>query len=164
MSKVKLFFEDMEDDDISMQNDEIEALCSIYDNDLTILPSSIGKSFEIKIDRANFRVELPADYPSKSAPKYDIFAPFLTKEDKEELEHQMKDILNSSTGMPVVFALSECLKEFVDVKRNFEPQEYSTEKLHTSEQLNFETEASNLSSVECPAILTGDCIEGILKL
>ena len=63
--------------------------------------------------------------------------------------------------MPVVFALSECLKEFVDEKTNFEPQEYSTEKLHTSEQIDFETEASNLSCVECPAILTGDCIEGI---
>ena len=49
----------------------------------------------------------------------------------------------------------------MDVKRNFEPQENSTEKLHTSEQNDFETEASNLSSVECPAILTGDCIEGM---
>ena len=163
MSNVKLFFEKMEDDDISMQNDEIEALCSIYDDDLTILPSSIGKSFEIKIDRANFRVELPADYPSKSAPKYDIFAPFLTKKDKEELETQMKDILNSSTGMPVVFALSECLKEFVDDgKTNFETQENSTEKLgDSSEPNNFEIEASNLPSIECPAILTGDCIEGM---
>ena len=54
----------MEDDDISMQNDEIEALCSIYDNDLTILPSSIGKSFEIEIDKANFCVKLPAEYLS----------------------------------------------------------------------------------------------------
>ena len=151
----------MEDDDISMQNDEIEALCSIYDDDLTILPSSSGKSFEIKIDRANFCVELPADYPSKSAPKYDIFAPFLTKEDKEELETHMKDILNSSTGMPVVFALSECLKEFVDGKTNYESQENSPEKLHTPEQNYFKTEASNLPSIECPAILTGDCIEGM---
>ena len=77
MSKVKLFFEDMEDDDISMQNDEIEALCSIYDSDLTILPSSIGKSFEIKINRANFRAELPADYTSKSSLKSKHCVPFM---------------------------------------------------------------------------------------
>lgn len=46
-----------------------------------------------------------------------------------------------------------------DGKTNFETQENSTEKLHTPEQNNFKTEASNLPSIECPAILTGDCIE-----
>ena len=38
----------MEDDETS-QNEEIEALVSIYDNSLTLLPSSSGKAFEIKV-------------------------------------------------------------------------------------------------------------------
>ena len=49
------------DDDITTQNDEIEALSSIYDQDLIFLPSSSGKSFEIKMGQACFRVHLPAD-------------------------------------------------------------------------------------------------------
>ena len=108
----------MNNDDIKAQNDEIETLTSIYDKNLTILPSSIGssKSFEIKVDQATIHVNLPMDYPSKSLPNYDIFAPFLKKDDKDYLEFQLKEALNSSKGMPVVFALAECVKEFVKGK------------------------------------------------
>ena len=108
----------MNNDDIKAQNDEIETLTSIYDKDLTILPSSIGssKSLEIKVDQASIHVNLPMIYPSKSLPNYDIFAPFLKKDDKDYLEFQLKEALNSSKGMPVVFALAECVKEFVKGK------------------------------------------------
>ena len=108
----------MNNDDIKAQNDEIETLTSIYDKNLTILPSSIGsgKSLEIKVYQTTIHVNLPMDYPSKSLPKYDIFAPFLKKDDKDYLEFQLKEALNSSKGMPVVFALAECVKEFVKGK------------------------------------------------
>ena len=110
----------MKTDDITAQNNEIETLSSIYDKDLTILPSSngstISKSFEIKVDQTTIHVDLPMDYPSKSLPNYDIFAPFLKKDDKDYLEFQLKEALNSSKGMPVVFALAECVKEFVKGK------------------------------------------------
>lgn len=58
----------MEDDETS-QNEEIEALVSIYDNSLTLLPSSSGKAFEIKIDvnEATLRLNFPPDYPSISS-------------------------------------------------------------------------------------------------
>ena len=153
------------DDDITTQNDEIEALSSIYDQDLIFLPSSSGKSFEIKMGQACFRVHLPADYPSNSEPKYEIFAPFLTKEDKNDVEFQMKDILNSSSGMPVVFALSECLKEFVEEKfNNGSISNDSTDPHHDdisveSDSCDSVVKDSNLPSIECPEILTGDCIE-----
>ena len=151
------------EDDITTQNDEIEALSSIYDHDLIFLPSSRGKSFEIKMGQACFRVHLPADYPSNSEPKYEIFAPFLTKEDKNDVEFQMKDILNSSSGMPVVFALSECLKEFIEEKVNNDS--ISNDSIDPNhDDISVESDIvhvknSNLPSIECPEILTGDCIE-----
>ena len=58
----------MEDDETS-QNEEIEALVSIYDDSLTLLPSSSGKAFEIKLDvnGATLRLNFPPDYPSISS-------------------------------------------------------------------------------------------------
>ena len=107
-------------DDLTAQNDEIETLTSIYEKNLTILPSNNAddgsKSFEIKVDQTTIHVDLPMDYPSKSLPNYDIFAPFLKKDDKDYLEFQLKEALNSAKGMPVVFALVECVKEFVKGK------------------------------------------------
>ena len=56
----------MEDDETS-QNDEIEALVSIYDDALTLLPSTSGKAFEIKINEATLNVNFPSNYPSDSS-------------------------------------------------------------------------------------------------
>lgn len=108
----------MEDDETS-QNEEIEALVSIYDNSLTLLPSSSGKAFQIKIDvnEATLRLNFPPDYPSISSPSYEFSAPFLNRDEKEEITDQLRDILSSSLGMPVVFSLAECVKEYLEQPR-----------------------------------------------
>ena len=46
----------------------------------------------------------------------DTQAPFLKKDDKDYLEFQLKEALKSAKGMPVVFAMVECVKEFVKGK------------------------------------------------
>ena len=56
----------MEDNETS-QNDEIEALVSIYDDALTLLPSTSGKAFEIKINEATLFLNFPPNYPSDSS-------------------------------------------------------------------------------------------------
>merc|ERR1711936_286327 len=79
-------------------------------------PSSSGKAFEIKIDvnEATLRLNFPLDYPSISSPSYEFSAPFLNRDEKEEITDQLRDILSSSLGMPVVFSLVECVKEFLE--------------------------------------------------
>ena len=146
----------MDDDDTS-QNEEIEALVSIYDDALTLLPSSSGKAFEVRINDANLRLNFPSDYPSTSQPSYELNAPFLSRDEKQEITLQLRDILSSSIGMPVVFSLAECVKEFLE-------EQFSQRSKNIPDTCSFDEKhplniAGNLSSLQCPAITTGDCIE-----
>ena len=149
------------EDDLTSQNDEIEALASIYGDDgLVIQPSSVGKSFELKVSSAILRVNLPPNYPSISPPTFDILAPFLSREQKEELDSQLCDILSNCEGMPAIFSLSECVKEFIEERKSCELSE-KTSKIETSlpNLSDPDCSASLRSLVKCPAIITGDCIE-----
>lgn len=146
--------------DETCQNEEIEALVSIYEDKLTILPSTSTKSFEIQIEaNALLNVNFPENYPSTTGPNYELSAPFLDREDKEELELQLRDILSSSVGMPVIFSLSECIKDFlenrVDSCQTVKVQNDDVEKTTTKSELK----SNFTSSIKCPAITTGDCIE-----
>ena len=140
----------MDEDDNKSQEEEIEALVAIYDENLNLLPSTSGKSFEIRIKQALLRVNFPKNYPSQNGPSYEISAPFLSRNQKEELENQLKDVLNSFEGLPVVFSLAESIKEFLE---SFEIEEENVQLI--PEKL----EKLELSSVECPEIKTGDSIE-----
>ena len=149
-----------DDDNETSQNDEIEALVSIYGCDtLKLLPSSgRNKSLEIQIwPEVSLRVSLPPAYPSESGPIYELTAPSLHKDEKEELEQLFQDILNVNEGMPVIFTLSECLKEFLEERSK------SSSLLATNHDPDPKTVQvlvpDDGSSVQCPAILTGDCIE-----
>jgi len=153
----------MEDDETS-QNDEIEALVSIYDDALTLLPSTSGKAFEIKINEATLCLNFPPNYPSDSSPSYELSAPFLNRDEKEEITDQLRDILSSSLGMPVVFSLVECLKEFLEQydllqKSTSNAKSQLTMANAICEEIQPKVHAQRMSSVQCPVITTGDCIE-----
>ena len=83
----------------------------------------------------------------------------MNRDEKEEITDQLRDILSSSLGMPVVFSLAECVKEYLEQPR------FSEKNKSVSESDVFEIEesipklAQKLSSIQCPAITTGDCIE-----
>lgn len=146
----------MEDDETN-QNDEIEALVSIYDDALTLLPSTSGKAFEIKINEATLNLNFPSNYPSDCSPSYELSAPFLNRDEKEEITDQLRDILSSSLGMPVVFSLVECVKEFLE-QPHFLQKSISNANSFV-EEIQPKVHAQRLSSVQCPVITTGDCIE-----
>ena len=149
----------MDDDDDTSQRDEIEVLTSIYDEALVLLPSSSGKSFEIRINEATLRLNFPSDYPSRSAPSYELSAPFLSREEKEEISCQMKDVLASLDGMPVVYSLADCVREFLESHCQ-NGNGTNLQKTELNERVQEVNEADiKLSSVECPEITTGDCIE-----
>ena len=83
----------------------------------------------------------------------------MNRDEKEEITDQLRDILSSSIGMPVVFSLAECVKEYLEQPR------FSEKNKSVPEPDVFEIEesvpkfAQKLSSIQCPAITTGDCIE-----
>ena len=83
----------------------------------------------------------------------------MNRDEKEEITDQLRDILSSSLGMPVVFSLAECIKEYLEQPR------FSGKDKSVQDPDVFEIEesvpkfAQKLSSIQCPAITTGDCIE-----
>jgi len=147
------------DDDETNQNDEIEALVSIYDDALTLLPSSSGKAFEIRINEATLCLNFPPNYPSISSPSYELGAPFLNRDEKEEITDQLRDILSSSLGMPVVFSLVECVKEFLEQPNFLQKSNSISNDKSISEENQPKVDVRRMSSVQCPVITAGDCIE-----
>jgi hypothetical protein len=153
----------MENDETS-QSEEIEVLCSIYGESLALQPTSDRKCVEMQIGDAVFRLDFPPDYPSVSSPTYQVSAPFLTKHEKDDLDKQLQEILSSSVGIPVVYTLSECLRDFLETRQKQSkcglPSKFNNPKSkEKADQLVKDLQPLKLSSMECPAILTGDCIE-----
>ena len=145
-----------EEDDQTSQKEEIEALVSIYDDCINLLPSTSGRSFEIKLENATLRLNFPSDYPSKSAPSYELSAPFLQRGEKEQLQKQLQVILSNNVGMPVTFSLVECMKDFL---QQFQSESELQEDKNPKNPAQIEEALSHLSMIQCPEITTGDCIE-----
>ena len=89
-----------------------------------------------------------------SPPTYQLSAPHLRGHDKLELRGMLEDVYADNAGDPIVYLWAEKVKEFMQ-SRTIEKEE---------EEVNHVTEVErkdegSVSSVECPVILTGDCIE-----
>ncbi len=152
-AQVELF--EMEETNEAKQDEEIEALVAIYGDDISIQPSVKCKSLELNVDQVTLRVTLPSDYPLDSTPKYEISAPFLSREQKEDLDLELVKIISASQGDVVVFALVECLKDFLEQIPDKSKKVYNVDIVQVERDL----EKCRLPSVECPEITTGDCIE-----
>lgn len=63
---------------ISQQFEEVESLKAIYDSDWIVIDETVPSySIEISKDVKLF-IDLPMEYPSNSAPKYELLAPCLS--------------------------------------------------------------------------------------
>ena len=82
----------------------------------------------------------------------------MNRDEKEEITDQLRDILSSSLGMPVVFSLAECVKEYLEQPR-FSEKDKSVQPDVFEIEESVPKFAQKLSSIQCPAITTGDCIE-----
>ena len=87
-------------------------------------------------------------------PSYELSAPFLNRDEKEEITDQLRDILSSSLGMPVVFSLVECVKEFLEQPHFLQKSISNANSI--VEEIQPKVHAQRLSSVQCPVITTGN--------
>ena len=157
----------MSDDNLSKQTDELEALTSIYGDLVTVRMNNGQKTCDIKIDDVTLNVTMLHTYPNESPPIYEISAPFLRGVEKRKVCQKLEDIYAENfIGEPgVIYAWTECIREFVDEWKSVKSDAANADVGETSgsdcdevsENLSEKLKLS--SDAKCPEILTGGCIE-----
>jgi hypothetical protein len=157
-----------ENDNLSKQCDELEALTSIY-GDCVVVRSNNGlKTCDVSIDDVTLTVTLLHTYPNDSPPIFEMSAPFLGGSDKRKLSQKLEDIYaDGFIGEPgVIYAWIECIREFVEELKSSKDGDVAND---TSSSPDLDEVSDNFSDnlkidskdvvVKCPEILTGECIE-----
>ncbi|KAF5305626.1 hypothetical protein FQR65_LT07707 [Abscondita terminalis] len=100
-------------DNLTQQNDEIEALHAIYGTEWRREPD-IDNSYYIQITPdVQLSVTLNSDYPSTKPPNYQLLAPTLKPEQKSNITKGFEEIYKINFGGPVLFQWIEKVKEIV---------------------------------------------------
>ncbi|KAH9635289.1 hypothetical protein HF086_001945 [Spodoptera exigua] len=104
----------METDNLTKQNEEIEALGAIYGDDW-IVECDKTRSYCIKITEKKYEVVLyvtmPEDYPSQSPANYELSAPWMDRQEKIALHQALDEIYLENVGECVVFQWVEKIRE-----------------------------------------------------
>ncbi|CAB3225939.1 unnamed protein product [Arctia plantaginis] len=117
----------MDNDNLTKQAEEVEALSSIYGSDW-ITESEASRSYSIKIEEnkneIRLYVTLPDDYPAHSPPRYELSAPWMNRKAKEELHKQLDEVYLECVGETVIFQWVEKIREVLQALKpeNQEPQ------------------------------------------
>ncbi|VDN97876.1 unnamed protein product [Rodentolepis nana] len=105
---------------VSEQNDELQALESIYPNEFSIIDYE-KRCFKISVASEGPRkhtVELKftfiPGYPSESPPIYEISAPTLQKTQRSNLLHALNEVCAVSLGSAMIFSMVETIKSFIE--------------------------------------------------
>ena len=113
-----------EDDEnnISQQCDEIEALTAIYGGDFVVVDSK-HRIYEIRVSSeldswwsATLQVLLPPQYPSKVPPVFELHSAWMTEADKFEIGDNLYNIFRDCNGEIVLYQWVEYIREFVDTR------------------------------------------------
>ncbi|XP_060586891.1 protein IMPACT-like [Ruditapes philippinarum] len=174
------------EDNATLQRDEIEALSAIYGDEWCIVDEE-HKIYCIEVTDGQtkpvwkicIQVHLPEDYPSESPPEYQINAPWLRGDEKRNLEAALADIYCENLGESIVYLWTEKIREFLQAKIT-SPVSDGGEQLSGERQINLTTEVdhgddfdlslietlSNHSDhsietsddLECPVITHGACV------
>uniref|UniRef100_A0A673CP08 RBR-type E3 ubiquitin transferase n=1 Tax=Sphaeramia orbicularis TaxID=375764 RepID=A0A673CP08_9TELE len=158
--------------DSEEQEDELLALCSIYDSDEFIRnESKAAGEFRVSVElRKDFTVtltegetltqydlsflpplhltfELPEDYPSTSPPSFTLTCCWLTQAQLSALGTQLIDLYQSTGGAVVLFSWVQFLKEealgFLDIQTRLEIPSIE----HSALFSNKENQTANLSTL-----------------
>lgn len=131
-------------DNITLQADEIEALCSIYESDWKINGSEYSINISEGIYDATVFIKLPRNYPRQSAPDLQLSAPNLPRNDKQELLLALNEIFTENNGEPVLYQWIEKIREFLqNLKSTDMPK-----KIFTTEEPEPEKNVIDLSELK----------------
>ncbi|XP_071785204.1 protein IMPACT-A-like [Asterias amurensis] len=135
-----------EEDNLTRQADEIEALTAIYGDEWCVVDESnriyciaVSNQEEKQLNlKICLQVLLPSEYPSTSPPEYQINAPWLKDAERQEVNHGLEQVCSDNSGESVLYLLVECLREHL-VNR-------TQKALHAPPEDAFEVEESLISS------------------
>ncbi|PAA74748.1 hypothetical protein BOX15_Mlig032342g4, partial [Macrostomum lignano] len=108
-----------------LQSDELTALASIYEDEITEFNAKSG-SFAITIRGSSsdcdgkasptvtLSVTFPPSYPTECPPVFELSAPWLRGESRRLLENRLVAVCQDFAGCPVVYAWAEAVRQFID--------------------------------------------------
>jgi len=152
------------EDNLLRQQEEIEALNSIYEENV-VLDSESSLTISVVCtagQNAQLSVSLPPDYPSSAPPTYSLFAPFLSTVEKQKLSLEFDQLYLDNLGESVIFLWVECLRDFLQNRTSLETSSTNADENDAiiSEEIQLiEALKESKIATECPDIITGDTIE-----
>ncbi|XP_063393781.1 protein IMPACT-like [Cydia fagiglandana] len=143
-------------ENLTKQDEEIEALSSIYGDDWTT-ESDVTRSYKIRVEEnkheAILYVTMPPEYPSQSPPKFELSAPWMERKDKADLHQALNEVYLDNIGETVVYQWVEKIREILLTMKPPEVKKKIQQKQPDEENMD-------LSQVEnCPEITHGEVIK-----
>ena len=108
----------MEDDNITCQTDEVEALSSIYGDDWCVLNAG-SRTYGIKIKddetglALTLHITMPDDYPSSAPPQYSLSVPWLRGGGRQMMQNVLEEIYIENMGESIIYLWVEKLREIL---------------------------------------------------
>ncbi|XP_065828540.1 protein IMPACT-A-like isoform X2 [Oscarella lobularis] len=149
------------------QKEELEVLTSIYANEWKTVDEA-NQIYEIEISDSKVRLQviLPTDYPSRSAPVYQIHVDCELSHVRPLIASGLDQIYEDAEGEPVLFQWVEWIREFFESRKEASSSTPSATQSHSadSDEEIAETAASDYqnrfrvveaASVVCPPISHG---------
>ncbi|XP_013381455.1 protein IMPACT-like [Lingula anatina] len=115
----------MDEDNLSRQSDEIEALSSIYGEDWRVVDEA-ERHYCIEITdgkekpkwKITLQVTLPSDYPGSSPPTYEINAPWLRGAVRYELQNTLEEVYVENAGESIIYLWVEKIRDYLSSKKD----------------------------------------------
>lgn len=146
-------------------------LNSIYEENL-VLESESRVSIVVRADdgqAADLSVSMCPAYPASSPPSYQLSAPFLTSEEKQEISNSFDQLYLENIGEAIVFLWVEQLRSFLQNRPLKAPANIKTisqkaaaaydDQLVADEILLSQALEKSRIDHKCPEIVTGEVIE-----
>ncbi|XP_050311805.1 protein IMPACT-like [Anthonomus grandis grandis] len=120
-------------DNYTQQMEELEVLDSIFGDQWE--KRCVDETYGIKLAKdVELMVTLNKDYPSDRAPTYDLWAPHMSKSQKDLIHKEFMEIFENNKGYPIIYQWIMNLKDMA--------QECSTKKSPELSKKNKESEST----------------------
>lgn len=122
----------MAEGNLARQNDEIEALASIYGTDFHT-ESAEHRTYSVEVNEAGLssllQVTMPPEYPAEAPPTYSLSAPWLKGLRRQELCGHLEEIYLENAGESIVYLWVERTRQFMVEFGEGEVQEPQAEEV-----------------------------------
>lgn len=149
-----------EDDDLTRQIDELSAMAAIYADEWCVV-DEVNRIYCISVSEGKWKITLqvllPENYPSESAPEFQIYAPWLRdQEERVLITSSLEYLCSENKGECTLHLLVEKVREHLQMKK----EEQEDSDISTLKKWSAFDTASN-SSKEDDLILVSDREEDI---